>query len=580
MQPIRMALLLVMLSTSAFSQYYFRGEIRDSFNNPIANARIILNSSGSLFMSGNTGGFGISSRFAKDTFIISKDGFVSESFPVSAKEYLHLKLKMNASSLAALNPRLISLTPQNKKNETSTISNFTGETYSGLIENDFINTATNPQTIFSLRIDKAAYSNVRRILNQNEKVPPDAIRTEEMLNYFNFNYQSPEPGNVFHIQSQLTDCPWNKDRQLLFINICAKKIKMDSIPPSNLVFLIDVSASMDQPNRLPLIKESLQLLVKNLRPTDTVSIVVYGGDIGLWLSPTDGGNQDKLIASIEKLRAGGDTPGEDALKTAYMLARKHFIKDGNNRIILATDGDFNVGSNTEKKLEELIGNEKQFGISLSCIGVGMGNYKDSKIEILSKKGNGNFAYIDSLPEAEKIFMTEFTQTIYSVAKNVKVSISFDSLLIKDYRLIGYENKKESMDSKSQDLEGGEIGSGSSNTIIFEVMPTQNLHSEKRMAQVKINYQSPQDTARKEISFPVMANYVQLKQLSKPYQLATAVTMFSLKLRQSKYFSNTSWGDIISFTESAINHDRYIENQLFLLIQKAQSIYEPLPKKSR
>lgn len=579
MKRLSLAILIICFSPNIFGQFYLRGEIRDSLNNPLSNARIVLASSGTLYMSGPTGGFGISSKYENDTLFITKDGYISQAFAVNAKQYLNLRLRMTVSTISGLNPRLISMTTQSKK-DSEIWTNYAGETYRKLIENEFTTASNNPETIFSLRIDKAAYSNVRRILNQNEKVPPDAIRIEEMLNYFTFNYRQPDPQQTFDIQTQITDCPWDQHRKLVFINVNAQKIRDDAIPPSNLVFLIDVSASMDQPNRLPLIKESLQLLVKNLRIVDTVSIVVYGGDVGVWLAPTDGSKKEKILAAIEKLKPGGDTPGEDALKTAYMLARKHFIIDGNNRIILTTDGDFNVGTSSEKKLEELIGNEKQYGISLTCIGVGMGNYKDSKIEILAKKGNGNFAYIDSLPEAEKIFLTEFTQTIYSVAKNVKVSVFFDSMYIQQYRLIGYENKNDKLNLNSRQLEGGEIGSGSSNMIVFEVIMNEKVSQYQKIGAIHLQYQYPQDTSKQSLKQELYNNFQSIFSLPRYYRVASTVTMFALKLRQSKFCTEMNWDSILGFAQETLDPNIYLEDQLLRLINKAKLIDEALPKKIR
>jgi Ca-activated chloride channel family protein len=284
-------------------------------------------------------------------------------------------MKLVPTELKPRKPKLISLTT-NKGDALYPMAYYNGESYSNLVENDFIKTNSDYETTFSMRIDKASYSNVRRFINQDTRVPPDAVRIDEMLNYFNFNYKEPDKGNVFRIESQLTDCPWNNEHRLLFLNLSAKKLNLERVPPSNFVFLIDVSGSMDQPNRLPLLKESFQLLVKNLRRQDTVSIVIYGGSVGVWLQPTGGLEKQKISKAIEELHASGDTPGEAAIRTAYKLAANTFIKNGNNRIILATDGDFNIGQTTEKDLEELIAKEKETGVYLTCLGVGMCNYKD------------------------------------------------------------------------------------------------------------------------------------------------------------------------------------------------------------
>src|SRR5664279_5641114 len=401
---------------------------------------------------------------------------------------------------------------------------YNNESYSSIIENDFIKAGNNPTTSFAMRIDKASYSNVRRFINQDSKVPPDAVRIDEMLNYFNFNYKEPAGKNVFRIESQVTDCPWNNEHQLLFLNLSGKKLNLDKVPPSNLVFLIDVSGSMDLPNRLPLLKEAFRLLVNSLRQKDTVSIVTYGGSVGVWLQPTSGDQKEKITKAIEELVASGDTPGEAAIRSAYRLAESTFIKGGNNRIILATDGDFNIGQTTEKELEELITKERQTGVYLTCLGVGMGNYKDSKIEILAKKGNGNFAYLDDIREAEKVLVTEFTQTLYSIANDVYMTVSFNSGYVKEYRLIGYDNKRNAIAEKGDELEGGEIGAGTGNTAIFEIVPA-NTDSSKPIssyfANVTLHYRPPSDTAGILITHICPQNYLPFDSISKSLQFASA-----------------------------------------------------------
>ncbi len=578
MQKLIVFFLFFSISHSAFTQYYIRGEIRDQFDKTVQNVKITIASTGVIYYSGIKGGFGISSKHLYDTLFLSKEGYTPLNIEVKTDEFQHLILKLSPASLSILKPKLVSLSTHKDENFYSNIPE-SGETYSTLIENDFVKTGDEIKTTFSLRIDKASYSNIRRIINQEMKVPPDAVRIDEMLNYFNFNYQAPENDDVFKIESQLTDCPWNKTHQLLIINLSAKKIKLDHVPPSNLVFLIDVSASMDQPNRLPLIKEAFQLLVKNLRKIDTVSIIAYGNNVRISLPPTSGEDKEKINAAIESLNAFGDTPGEDALKTAYLIARKTFILNGNNRIILATDGDFNVGLSTEKKLEELIGNEKQNGISLTCLGVGMGNYKDSKIEILSKKGDGNFAYLDSIQEAEKVFVTEFTQTLYSVARNVQLSIQFDSAQISQYRLIGFDNKKASLEDNSNQLEGGEIGSGSGNTIVFEIVPLKHFFSDSVIGNLSIKYQIPQDSLYHITQKEVIANNIPFSQVKKELQLATAITMFGLKLRESKYFPKMNWDEIKTIAADAIDPNNYLENQFVELIEKSKNIYQKKKKKN-
>lgn len=450
------------------AQYYIRGEVKDEKKQPLQNVKIYLHSNRLLYFSGHTGGFGILSPKYLDSLTFNADGYEPKSISVKADIYQEVILKLLHPNANLQNQRRISISGDIKSSENRNL--FANESYSSLVENIFVKADKFPATEFSVRADKASYANIRRFINQKTIVPVDAVRIEEMLTYFNLNYKEPEKDKIFNIESQLTSCPWNSSNQLLYINASAKKLNFDTVPPGNFVFLIDVSGSMDLPNRLPLLKASFQSLVNILREKDTISIVTYGGSVGVWLPPTSGCEKQKIIKAIEELNASGDTPGEAALRAAYRLAKSSFIEGGNNRIILATDGDFNVGQTTEKELEELITKERQSGIYLTCLGVGMGNYKDSKIEALAKRGNGNFAYLDDIKEGEKILVNELTQTLYTVANDVTMNVQFNPAMVKEYRLIGYDNKKNAITDSLSTLEGGEIGSATGITAIFEIVP--------------------------------------------------------------------------------------------------------------
>jgi Ca-activated chloride channel family protein len=573
------AALLIVQQTSA--QYYIRGEVRDEEGNPLQNVKIYMPETNSLYSSGISGGFGIPTRHATDSMVFSLDGYVTQNLRIKSSEYQHVILKIIPIGSQVNSQKLVSLTTGSTGN-IFPISYYENESYSNLAENDFIKTNEKTHTEFSMRIDKASYSNVRRFINQGTQVPVDAVRVDEMLNYFNFNYTEPPGDQVFNVESHISDCPWNKEHRLMFLNLSAKKLNLDHVPPSNLVFLIDVSGSMDMPNRLPLLKQAFQLLVKNLRKIDTVSIVTYGGSVGIWLPPTSGAHKRIITKSIEALNASGDTPGEAAIRVAYKLAENTFIKNGNNRIILATDGDFNVGQNNEADLEDLISKEKQSGVYLTCLGVGMGNYKDSKIEVLSKKGNGNFAYIDDLREAEKVLVTEFTQTMYSVASNVYVNAKFDPAYISQYRLIGYDNKKSIIAKNTLELEGGEIGSGSGNTVIFEILTTRldSVSSKPiNMGNFEIHYRLPNDSAEQVINYSCPDNYVPFDSLNKDLRFAAAVAMFGLKLRESKYFPrDLDWKVIKNIAAAAQSSDNFLETEFLESVDKSDGIYSVKKKK--
>jgi len=581
---LRLITLVSFLSLSLLSsaQYYLKGEIRDESNQPLQNVRIVLHSKGILYSSGESGGFGISTNTLYDTLTLTLLGYEEKTIAIKADEYQKIILKIQSGAINLHKKKLVSFTKDLDKEKRGNWV-YGDESYSVLVENDFVNADHYPNTGFAVRIDKASYSNARRFLNEKSKVPQDAVRIEEMLNYFNFNYEEPPGNEMFRIESQLTSCPWDAGHGLLYLNINAKKLIQQNIPASNFVFLVDNSGSMDQPNRLPMLKEAFRLLVKNLRDKDIVSIVTYGGGITVALPPTSGSEKQKITRAIEEIVAAGDTPGSEGLLTAYRIAKSSFIPGGNNRIILATDGDFNVGITNDKDLEDLVLREKHSNISLTCLGVGMGNYKDSKIESLAKKGNGNFAYLDDIREAEKYLITELAQNLYTVAKDVYLNVVFSPALVKEYRLIGYENKMTVLADSTSDLEGGEVGSGNSTTAVFELIPSQpgifkDTSGIKSIASVQLNYKSVSDNLEQALNYNCPNNYVEFSKLDKDLRFASAVVIFGSLLRQSKYVPLEAWSLIIPIARSSMNSGDYLQNEFITLVQKAQVIY--LKKKQR
>ncbi|MBM3420933.1 MAG: DUF3520 domain-containing protein, partial [Bacteroidetes bacterium] len=314
------------------------------------------------------------------------------------------------------------------------------EGYSTIRENGFRSVAHNPLSTFSIDVDNASYSNVRRFINSGQLPPVDAVRIEEMINYFTYNYPEPEGEHPFSVYTEAAACPWNSRNILLHIGLKGKSIDKSELPPSNLVFLIDVSGSMDMPSKLPLLKSAFRMLVNELRPADRVSMVVYAGAAGVVLEPTPGNRKEEILEALERLQAGGSTAGGAGLKLAYQIAEKSFIEGGNNRIILASDGDFNVGASSNAEMERMIEKEREKGVFITVLGFGMGNYKDDKMEILANKGNGNYAYIDNIQEARKVLVKEFGGTLFTIAKDVKFQIEFNPANVESYRLIGYENR--------------------------------------------------------------------------------------------------------------------------------------------
>lgn len=518
-----------------------------------------------------------------DSITISLDGYQSLSIRLETAKYHSLVLKALLTSANLHKNRLLSFTRNLKPGDRRNWTVGT-ETYNSLLENDFVQADKYPETGFSINTDKASYSNVRRFLNMNTTVPPDAVRTEELLNYFSFKYLAPPRDSVFGFHSYLSECPWNKTNKLLTLHVSARKLDPEKIPPSNLVFLIDVSGSMDMPNRLPLLKSAFTLLVNNLRDKDTISIVVYGSTIGVWLPPISGKEKEKIRKSIEDLYPGGSTPGESGIRTAYALAKSQFIKGGNNRVILATDGDFNVGQTSDDELEKLITLHQQSGIYLTCLGVGMGNYKDSKLEVLAKKGNGNFAYLDNEQEAEKVLVKELTQTLYSVADNAFLDIEFNPELVKQYRLIGFDNKWKALADSVNELDGGEVGSGHSIIALFEIDPVfaegMPVTGNGKLAHINVRYELPNDTLHRNTSYTCPYTVTPFNTLPAAYRFASSVAMFASLLKDSKYARNFSWTDVIKLATESEDMNDALQQEFITIIEKAKKIYGKERKKKK
>lgn len=570
----------------ALSQYYLRGQVKDEAGNVLQNAAIYLQSTGLFYYSTTEGTFTIPSDKKRDSITVSLTGYLKQTLAIEDNSFSEIRLKKTAFAKNTSVNKLVSFT-QNLKRETQT-QWFTGdESYASIVENQFINSTAYPTTGLTLNVDKASYSNVRRFLSMNVSVPPDAVRLEEMLNYFNLDYREPPAHKTFDITTTLTDCPWNKNDQLLFAQITSKKLNLDSLPPTHLVFLIDVSGSMDMPNRLPLLKEGFKSLTRNLRSKDSVSIVVYGGMVGVYLPTTSGAEKDSILKKIDSLQPGGSTPGESGIKLAYSVARNHLIKGGNNRIILATDGDFNVGLKTDEELDEMITKQRQLGIYLTCLGVGMGNYKDSKIQTLAKKGHGNFAYIDSYAEAEKVLLTEYMQTLYTVADDAYLDVQFDPDFVKQYRVIGFDNKVGAIKDIQATIEGGDIGSGYSSLIAFEIIPTQSLkdisenHLKSTPVSFNLRYRNTPDTAHIfHLEETPSVKFTPFDTLTNSYHFATAVVMFGSLLRKSKFVKDVSWNEILEIANKSAAKDNYSQQEFITLVQKAKIIYGKKRKKQR
>ena len=450
------------------------------------------------------------------------------------------------------------------------------EEYSSVAENRFKLASEEPLSTFSIDVDAASYSNMRRFINQGQMPEIDAIRTEELVNYFSYNYTKPTGNDPVKISTEVGVCPWNTKHRLVHIGLKAKEIAGDNLPASNLVFLIDVSGSMFGPTRLDLVKSSLKLLINNLREKDRVSIVVYAGAAGLVLPSTSGSDKQKIREALDNLVAGGSTAGGAGIKLAYKIAKDNFIKDGNNRIILCTDGDFNVGVSSTEGLENLIEKERKSGVFLTVLGYGMGNYKDNKMQVLAEKGNGNHAYIDNLQEANKVLVSEFGGTIYTVAKDVKLQVEFNPAMAQAYRLIGYESRllnKEDFNDDTKDA--GEMGAGHTVTAFYEVIPVgiqsnfagnvdplkyqqeekkvkKNYVDSRDLLTVKLRYKRPDGDVSKKIELPLVDN--KTDDVSSDFRFASAVAMFGQLLRKSDYKGDTTYDKVILLAKKGLDND--------------------------
>ena len=445
------------------------------------------------------------------------------------------------------------------------------ESYQEIQENTFKMVNASPLSTFSIDVDKASYSNVRRMINNGQEVPKDAVKIEEFINYFDYDYPQPSGVDPFSINTEVAQSPWNKNTKLVKIGLQGKEVPSDDIPPSNLVFLIDVSGSMNSTNKLPLLKSAFKLLVNQLRDEDKISIVTYAGAAGLALEPTS--DKNKILEALNNLNAGGSTAGGQGIKLAYKIAEENFIKKGNNRVILATDGDFNLGASSDQAMEDLIVEQRESGVFLTCLGFGTGNYQDSKMETLADKGNGNHAYIDTMQEAQRVLGTEFGGTLYTIAKDVKIQVEFNPAKVQAYRLIGYENRLLNAEDFNDDKkDAGELGSGHTITALYEIIPVgvksewlkdidDLKYSDKKvkgnaedLLTVKFRYKKPDGDKSKLITKVVKDEDIQLKNASTDLKFSAALAMFGMQLRESEYAKNISKENIIELAQAGKGKD--------------------------
>lgn len=480
---------------------------------------------------------------------------------------------------------------------TADSTSVSGESYNTIVENPFLSVSEKRLSTFSIDVDAAAYSNVRRFITDDMLPPPDAVRTEELINYFTYDYPEPGGDDPFSITTDVAAAPWNPGNRIVMVGLQGRHIQSEKLPPSNLVFLVDVSGSMNEPDRLPLVKKSLKMLVARLRREDNVSMVVYAGAAGLVLPPTSGAEKSKILSAIDRLEAGGSTAGGEGIVLAYRVARDNYFANGNNRVILATDGDFNVGVSDEAGLVSLIEKKREQGVFLTVMGFGTGNLQDSKMEQLADKGNGHYAYIDSDREGYKVLVQEMGATLHTIAKDVKIQVEFNPSLVSSYRLIGYENRllrNEEFDDDTKDA--GELGAGHSVTALYEIVPADGRPGRNRdlprldepdadgerfepasfrpdqMMAVKLRYKRPSENTSNLIIGPVITGNRSVESATENLRWASSVAEWCMILRGSKHMENSSHQSVIDRAQSALgaDHEGY-RKEFISLVQKSKGL---------
>ncbi len=590
--------LAIILSLNVYAQTLrVSGIVTDETNSPLAGVSVTEKGSKNAAITDVKGNYSITTEKGK-SLIFSYIGYERKEMKVTG-ERLNVKLKpinQNLNEVIVCEDQVsvtgatagVMATGFGRKNKVyvaqtiqavnNNYNNMNDEEYGKHKENRFISVSSEPLSTFSLDVDAASYGNIRRIINQGKMPDKDAVRIEEMLNYFSYNYEKPTGEHPVKITTEGTVCPWNPKHKIVRIGVKAREIPSENLPASNFVFLIDVSGSMYGPTRLELVKSSLKLLVKNLRDKDRVAIVVYAGAAGETLPSTSGSDKQKIIEAIQNLTAGGSTAGGAGIQLAYRIAEKNFIKGGNNRIILCTDGDFNVGVSSNDQLENLIEEKRSTGIYLTVLGYGMGNYKDAKLQTLAQKGNGNHAYIDNIQEANKVLVNEFGGTMFTVAKDVKLQVEFNPAYVNAYRLIGYESRllnKEDFNDDTKDA--GELGAGHTVTALYEIIPVgventfggvDNLKYQKEkntklvptkdefnneMLNVKLRYKQPDSDKSVKMEVPLLLSAFDRKP-TEDMNFAMAVAMFGHLLRKSDFKGNATYSKVAELARAGLGVD--------------------------
>ncbi len=563
--------ILLIFCTSLKSQKSISGTVTDTEGLPLIGATIQVKNSQIGCISDIDGSFTIEAD-SSDVLIVTYIGYIAQEVSLGSNDLILVQLEPSSLILEEVvvsGYKRIGIRSMLAARVSGISTSTDSESYAHQPENRFRKVSMNPLSTFSVDVDVASYTNVRRHLNNGELPPPDAVRTEEMLNYFQYDYEEASGELPFSINTELAACPWNEENLLLHVGLQGRKIPLEELPPSNIVFLIDVSGSMSDHNKLPLLKSSLSLLVEQLREEDRVSMVVYAGSSGLVLDSAHGNEKDLIREALEQLEAGGGTAGSEGLELAYEVAVKNFMQDGNNRIVLATDGDFNIGPHSDGAMKRMIKEHRQKGVAISVLGFGMGNYKDSKMEAIADRGNGNYAYIDNLLEARKVLVSEFGGTFHTIAKDVKLQLEFNPRVVSKYRLIGYENRLlENEDFEDDTKDAGDIGAGHTVTALYEIIPRNNKRKEKKLKYqdvkpsqhndlLTVGIRYKQAEGRKSFLEEKVVENLPLiaENTSENFKFSAAIVQFGMLLRESEFLGKTDWENTIALAKEGRGLDQ-------------------------
>jgi Ca-activated chloride channel family protein len=559
--------LLIVAYSPLSAQYFFTGEVKDLHGDKLQRVAILVQSTGMVYQTGRYGEFEITSKTTDDSLTFACSGYEKYTTSIKTSNYLQITLKKLTPPAFSRKAPVTSLIPWRG---CDPFPEHAGEKSFGVVENPYLEGRS--AVSFLGNPNGISYNNIRRFLDMGAKVPPEAVKIEEMMGYFNFTYEEPDPAELFHCSSDVVACPWNKNHRLLYLNINAKRGDWMQSPPVHLIFTIDASGSMDMPNKLPLIKAGMRLLVRNLRDIDTVSFVQYGANISV-LAGIPGSQKGDIIKAIEQLHADGESPGEEALKLAYRVAHKLYVNKGINRVILITDGDVCNDKTAADNLEELVGQENEAGISLSCLGVGMKDSENIELPALAQKGKGNFACIEDEQTGERTLLKELNENLLNVADSVSITTGFDETLVDSYRLIGYDNKRNLIEDTTLQLEGSMVSSAHSMTAIFELAPLRDDISVEKIGKVTISYCLPGKRARRTIEYNCPNNFVPFDRADPQFRKAACIALFGMMLKESDYVGSANWQEVERLTRKTFAATNYIEKEYINLVVRAREIYE-------